>query len=463
MMEQLAGTVMETTYRNEENGYTVLRLVVGRAQQTVVGAMPELSSGEYVSFEGDWMEHPVYGKQFSAKTCRITPPDSLSAMEKYLGSGLIRGIGPATAKLIVKAFGESTMDILDEHPERLTEVSGIGRKKAEMIIESYTQQMTMRRALVYLQNYGISPNLAVKIAKYYGEATVELVKQNPYRLVTDIDGVGFLTADRIALSMGVDPQSEYRLRSALYYLLNEAANGAGHTYLPRPLLGDRACALLHVARALVARLTSELPHAYPAGFRREAFYQRGLERRRACAPSAPPTGAAVQAHTLPGGLKAVRGRRQIFLCRPDGAPLCDLPPVQPQPLCGDWREWRAGSLCIVRAPIAPGASIPPTPREVLLPPQVLQSQPVLRMPQPHDRIRPLGAPGHKPLRRYLCDRGVDALWRPHIPVLAVHDEVLWVPGLCVSQALRLDAAPTDGVRLALQGDPGYLPPRTTKE
>ncbi len=252
-MEQLAGTVMDTTYRNEENGYTVLRLAVGRAQQTVVGAMPELSSGEYVAFEGDWTEHPVYGKQFSAKICRITPPDSLSAMEKYLGSGLIRGIGPSTAKLIVRAFGESTMDVLDEHPERLTEVSGIGPKKAEMIIESYTQQMTMRRALVYLQNYGISPNLAVKIAKYYGEATVELVKQNPYRLVTDIDGVGFLTADRIALSMGVDPKSEYRLRSALYYLLTEAANGAGHTYLPRPLLSDRAGAMLHVESALIER------------------------------------------------------------------------------------------------------------------------------------------------------------------------------------------------------------------
>ncbi len=191
--------------------------------------------------------------------------------------------------------------------------------------------------------------------------------------------------------------------------------------------------------------------------------ERALDYRDTLALAALALGEAVQAHNLPGGLKAVRGRRQIFLCRPDGAPLCDLPPVQPQPLCGDWREWRAGSLCIVRAPIAPGASIPPTPREVLLPPQVLQSQPVLRMPQPHDRIRPLGAPGHKPLRRYLCDRGVDALWRTHIPVLAVQGEVLWAPGLCISQALRLDAAPADGVRLTLQSDPGYLPPRTTKE
>ena len=228
-MEELTGTVLETTFRNDENGYTVLRLSAGRGQLTVVGAMPELSAGECVAFDGDWTEHPVYGRQFSAKACRITPPESTSAIEKYLGSGLIRGIGPATAKLIVKKFGAETMNILDEHPSRLVEIPGIGPKKADMIIESYIQQMSMRRALVYLQNYGISP----------------------YRLVTDIDGVGFLTADRIALSMGIDPRSEFRLRSALYYLLNEAAGSGGHTYLPRPMLLERACQMLRVEPELV--------------------------------------------------------------------------------------------------------------------------------------------------------------------------------------------------------------------
>ncbi len=256
-MEQLSATVLETTFRNDDNGYTVLRVSVGRAQQTVVGQMPELSSGECVTFEGDWTEHAVYGKQFTAKKCTITPPSTLGAIEKYLGSGLIRGIGPATAKLIVKAFGENALTILDERPERLTEVAGIGPKKAAMIIESYTQQMSMRRVLVFLQNYGISPNLAMKIAKYYGEDTVELVKQNPYRLVTDIDGVGFLTADRIALSMGIDPQSEFRVRTALYYLLNEAAGNGGHTFLPRPLLVDRACAMLRVDEELVNRQVTQ--------------------------------------------------------------------------------------------------------------------------------------------------------------------------------------------------------------
>lgn len=256
--EQLTAVVQDTTFRNDENGYTVLRVTVGRTTQTVVGQMPELSPGENVTFEGSWTEHPAYGKQFHALKCTITPPTGKTAIEKYLGSGLIRGIGPSTAKLIVRHFGENALEILDEHPERLTEVSGIGKKKAAMILESYAQQMGMRRVLVFLQNYGISPNLAMRIAKYYGENTVELVRENPYRMVMDIDGVGFLTADRIALSMGMDPQSEFRIRAALFYLLSEAANGAGHTYLPRELLLERAAAMLHAPAELV---DAQISHA----------------------------------------------------------------------------------------------------------------------------------------------------------------------------------------------------------
>ena len=250
-MEQLSATVLDTTFRNDDNGYTVLRVAVGRGQQTVVGVMPKLSAGESVSFEGAWLEHPVYGRQFSAKTCAIAPPDTTSSVEKYLGSGLIRGIGPSTAKLIVKHFGMDTMAVLDEHPERLTEVIGIGPKKAAMIIESFTEQMSMRRVMLFLQNYGLGPNLATKITKFYGEATVELIRENPYRLVTDIDGVGFATADRIALSMGIDPQSEFRMRAALFYLLTDAAGSGGHTYLPREALRERAVQMLHVDEALV--------------------------------------------------------------------------------------------------------------------------------------------------------------------------------------------------------------------
>ncbi|MBP3645547.1 MAG: ATP-dependent RecD-like DNA helicase [Clostridia bacterium] len=256
-LDTLTAVVQETTFRNDENGYTVLRVGSGRSQQTVVGMMPELSPGENVTFEGTWTEHPVYGRQFSARTCTITPPTGKTAIEKYLGSGLIRGIGPSTAKMIVKHFGERALEIMDEHPERLTEVSGIGRKKAAMIIESYVQQMGMRRTLVFLQNYGLSPNLAMKIAKYYGENTVELIRQNPYRMVMDIEGVGFLTADRIALSMGIDPQSEFRIRAALFYLMNEAAMNGGHTYLPREMLLARACQMLHAEEELVANQITE--------------------------------------------------------------------------------------------------------------------------------------------------------------------------------------------------------------
>ena len=253
----LTAVVQETTFRNEENGYTVLRVGSGRSQQTVVGMMPELSPGENVTFEGTWGEHPVYGKQFNARTCTITPPEGKAAIEKYLGSGLIRGIGPATAKMIVKHFGDRTLEIMDEHPERLTEISGIGPKKAAMIIESYVQQMGMRRILVFLQNFGLSPNLAMKIAKYYGENAVELIRQNPYRMVMDIEGVGFLTADRIALSMGVDPNSEFRLRAALFYLMSEAAGNGGHTYLPREMLRQRACQMLRADEELIERQIGE--------------------------------------------------------------------------------------------------------------------------------------------------------------------------------------------------------------
>lgn len=267
-METLVAIVQDTTYRNDENGYTVLRANVGRTTHTIVGQMPELSPGENVTFEGTWTEHPTYGKQFSARKCTITPPEGKSAIEKYLGSGLIRGIGPATAKLIVNHFGEEALTILDEQPYRLTEVSGIGKKRAEMIIESYTQQMGMRRVMVFLQNYGLSPSLSMRIAKYYGENTVEMIRENPYRMVTDIEGVGFLTADRIALSMGMDPQSEFRIRAALFYLLNEAAGSAGHTYLPKELLISKAAAMLRCQEELVERqITEAMMQKMIIGFR----------------------------------------------------------------------------------------------------------------------------------------------------------------------------------------------------
>ncbi|MBQ2700901.1 MAG: ATP-dependent RecD-like DNA helicase, partial [Clostridia bacterium] len=171
----------------------------------------------------------------------------------YLGSGLIKGVGPATAKLICLHFGQEALTILEEHPERLQEVPKIGKKRAAMIAESYHEQIQTRQAMVFLQSYGIAPNLAVKISRLYGDQTALLIKENPYRLIDDLDGVGFMTADKIALSLGIAPDSPYRLRSALKYVLKDAAVSAGHVYLPREEMISRAARLTEASHALVSR------------------------------------------------------------------------------------------------------------------------------------------------------------------------------------------------------------------
>jgi len=245
-MEELRATVSETMFRNEENGYTVLACRAGRENVTVVGIMPEVAPGEQAVFTGDWMTHPQYGKQFKASQCAIQTPSTLLGIERYLGSGLIRGIGPATARLIVQEFGKDTLDIIGEHPQRLTEVAGIGKKRAAQIAQSFMEQYATRQAMVFLQSYGVSPSLAVKISKVYGSRAQEIIRANPYRMVEDIDGVGFLTADRIALSMGMAPDSPERLSAGLIYALQDAAASAGHTYLPTEELQQTAGRLLRV-------------------------------------------------------------------------------------------------------------------------------------------------------------------------------------------------------------------------
>jgi len=250
-MEELRATISETMFRNEENGYTVLTCRAGRANVTVVGIMPEVAAGEQAVFQGDWMTHPQYGKQFKAAQCQILTPSTLLGIERYLGSGLIRGVGPATARLMVQEFGAKTLDIIGEHPERLTEVAGIGPKRAAQIAQSFQEQYATRQVMVFLQAYGVSPSLAVKISKVYGSRAQEIIQQNPYRMVEDIEGVGFLTADRIALSMGIAPDSPERLSAGLIYALQDAAASAGHTYLPAPELLQTAGRLLRVQPELL--------------------------------------------------------------------------------------------------------------------------------------------------------------------------------------------------------------------
>ena len=252
---QLEAVIENTVFRNEENGYSIMEARAGREKITVVGTLPALAAGEQVMLEGAWVEHPQYGRQWKATGWEIRKPTTLLGIERYLGSGLIPGIGAATARLLVQEFGERTLDVLSEHPEQLTRVPGIGKKRAQQLGKAFQEQYGAREAMIFLQSYCVSPALAVKISKRYGADAQRKIRENPYRLIDDIEGVGFLTADRIALSLGIPQDSEYRLRAGVKYALQEAAAGEGHTYLPREILLERAARGLRVTGEL---LTHEL-------------------------------------------------------------------------------------------------------------------------------------------------------------------------------------------------------------
>lgn len=250
-MEQVEASVLGTVFRNEQNGYSVVSIRVGRQESTAVGVLPELSIGEQAVFSGDWVEHPQYGRQLRCVGCVPQKPTTLLGIQRYLGSGLIRGVGPSTAKLIVQTFGEETLTVLSEHPERLQEVPKMGRKRWMQIADSFREQQGAREAMVFLQSYGIPANLSVRISRLYGDRTPEVIRANPYRLCEDLEGVGFLTADRIGAALGVPPESEARIQAATKYVLQDAASAMGHVYLPRNELVSRAAALLRVDDALV--------------------------------------------------------------------------------------------------------------------------------------------------------------------------------------------------------------------
>ena len=273
-MEQVEASVLGTIYRNEENGYTVLTARVGRREITVVGTLPELTPGEQAVFTGEWVEHPSYGKQLKCTACQLQLPTTKLGIERYLGSGLIRGVGPSTAKMIVSYFGEETLTILSEHPERLQELPKMGKKRWIQIAEAYREQAGAREAMVFLQSYGIPATLAVKISKLYGDRTAAVIRDNPYRLCEDIDGVGFLTADRIGTALGIAPDSDGRIVAALKFVLKDAAIGMGHVYLPRPELVSRASQLLRVEEALIDRQLTRM-----ALLRELVFMTSGDEER----------------------------------------------------------------------------------------------------------------------------------------------------------------------------------------
>lgn len=217
-METLTGAVERITFFNAENGYTVLRLLPdgsrgGRvlrdedALVTVVGNLPELQPGEHLTLHGRWSAHRDYGQQFKAERVEQTLPASVDGIRRYLGSGLIKGIGPATAERIVAAFGAKTLDVIDKTPERLREVAGLGSKRVGQIRTAWAEQKAIRDVMVTLQSYGVSSGLAVKIYKQYEAASLQIVKNDPYRLARDIVGIGFKTADKIARAIGLPADS----------------------------------------------------------------------------------------------------------------------------------------------------------------------------------------------------------------------------------------------------------------
>lgn len=245
-MDNITGYVDHIVYQNSDNGYTVMTLVAEGEEVTCVGMCKGLGQGENISAEGEYIEHPVYGRQFKIQTYETVTPTDRAGMERYLGSGAIRGVGEALAARIVKKFGDDTFRIIEEEPERLAEVKGISERKAQEIAVQMEEKKDLREALVYLQQYGISNTLAVKIYNTYGMEMYSVMRENPYRLAEDVSGVGFRIADEIAGRIGIHTDSDYRIRSGILYTLLQAV-GEGHCFLPLELLLRRASELLGVS------------------------------------------------------------------------------------------------------------------------------------------------------------------------------------------------------------------------
>ncbi len=246
-METVNGYVEHIIFQNKENGYTVMNLAAEGEEITCVGMCRGLAQGETITAQGELVEHPVYGSQFKISAYQVTAPKDSVSMERYLGSGAVKGVGAALAARIVKKFGSDTFRIIEEEPERLAEIKGISERKAMEIAVQMEEKRELREALVYLQQYGISNTLAVKIYDAYGSDLYRILKENPYRLAEDINGVGFKIADEIAAKIGIHTDSDYRIRSGLLYSLLQAA-GEGHCYLPMNILLERAHILLGVSK-----------------------------------------------------------------------------------------------------------------------------------------------------------------------------------------------------------------------
>jgi exodeoxyribonuclease V alpha subunit len=302
--EALAGLVERVTYHNAENGFCVLRARARghRDVVTVVGHVATISAGEWITASGEWVNDRTHGQQFKARFLRTSPPTSADGIEKYLSSGMIRGVGPVYAKKLVRAFGEKVFDVIEATPGRLREVDGIGPVRAASILAAWVEQKAVREIMVFLHSHGVGTARAVRIFKTYGSDAIQVMTENPYRLARDIRGIGFKTADAIAMKLGIEKTAMIRVRAGISYALTEAMD-EGHCGLPTDELVPLVEKLLEVPQQLIrtaldlevqegtviADRVGETPCVFLAGLHRaerRAFQLLSVKKRhRACDPS----------------------------------------------------------------------------------------------------------------------------------------------------------------------------------
>jgi len=323
MSDQLHGTVERVTYYNEENGYSVIRLDVAgqRDLVTAVGTLPEVNPGESLRLEGVWTTHQQYGRQFKVERCEQVLPATVEGIKKYLGSGLVKGVGPVTAARIVQRFGVDTLRVLDEEPTRLREALGVGPKRADAITKAWEEQQHIRQVMVFLHSHGVTTGLAVKIYKTYGDDALSVVQEDPYRLARDIWGVGFKTADKIARDLGLPLDAPSRVQAGVAYALSQLAD-EGHVYAPEEELMTEAAQLLDVSPDLVKAAIEELdveeivrretliyPLLLPPSTERpfpQPSSSPGSSPKGTILPGSPPSGGTDAKHT-------VREERAVYL------------------------------------------------------------------------------------------------------------------------------------------------------